>query len=46
MIWVIFFLGMEVKGKPSGGVSVGRSPESRALIAGPDVLACMQRLRL
>lgn len=37
MIWVIFILGTEVKGKPSGNVLVRKCPESQDLIAGPDV---------
>ncbi|RCU34826.1 hypothetical protein DVA81_18725, partial [Acinetobacter baumannii] len=41
MIWVTFILGMEVMGKPSGGVLVRKCPESQDLMAGPDVLVCM-----
>lgn len=44
MIWVIFILGTEVKGKPSGGVLVRKCPESQDLIAGPDVSVLSQIL--
>ena len=40
-IWVIFILGMVVKGKPSGAVLVSKCPKSQDLIAGPDVLVSM-----